>query len=174
MVSDFACVDQGMSELFFQGLDAPEATAVNSLLGDFCEEPLHRIQPCRTGRCKVNLVPGTSRQPSQKPGGFVSGIVVDGDVSRLPCRLRNGLVYLFKEFHQLLLTKSLMKSSDDMACCHIQRGNQRRRPMTRVGISEAFMSARLHSQTRLCVRSTACTRPFPSTHKTIAFSGGLM
>ena len=37
MVSDFACVDQGMSELFFQGLDAPEATAVNSLLGDFAK-----------------------------------------------------------------------------------------------------------------------------------------
>lgn len=30
---------------FLQGVDAPESTAANAFLCDFCEEPFHLIQP---------------------------------------------------------------------------------------------------------------------------------
>lgn len=123
---------------------ALEGAATDSLLGDQSEPALDLIEPGGVGGRVVHVIARTAREPGAHLGMLVRAVVVT-DQMHVELR-RNVLVDVAQEAEKLLVPIPTLALREDFAIGHIERGEQRRRAVALVVVSDAFEVAQTHRQ----------------------------
>jgi len=127
--------------------NAPEDTALQSLLGQFGEEALDSVEPRARGRREVEGETRVPIEPLTHLRMLMGGVVVEDHVHELSGR-HLGLDSI-EEADELLVTMALHASANDLAFEHIESSKQRRCAVALVVMGHRAGPALLHWQAGL-------------------------
>lgn len=119
-----------------QLLDAAERPPADCLLSNDVEPDFHLVEPGRTGRGEVDVIPRTSRQPLLHSSMFMRPIVID-DKMNLQVAGDVGL-HMIQELQVLLMSVPLFAPGDYFARGDVQSGKQGRCPMADIVMGHAL------------------------------------
>jgi hypothetical protein len=127
--------------------NAPEDTALQSLLGKFGEEALDGVEPRARGRRKVEGEARMPVEPLTHLRMLVGGIVIEDHVHELS----SGHLGLdsIQEADELLVTMALHTSANDLAFEHVESSKQRRCAVALIVMGHSAGPALLHGQAGL-------------------------
>lgn len=125
-----------------------ERAAPYALRRDFGEESFYCIQPGRTGRREVNVVPWAARKPSSYRGVFVRRVVVHDQVD-VEFR-RHLLVDAFEELKKLSMPVTGQALLDDFSIESVERSEERRGSVADVVVRLARRYTRAKRKNRCC------------------------
>src|ERR1043166_5825070 len=117
----------------------------------------------------MHMIVRPACQPCPDRRRFVGSVIVHDDMNVEV--LGNLSVDLFDEVQKLSGTMPLVAFADDETGGDVERGKQRSRAMTDIGVGPALRHTRHHRQTG-CSRSSAWIWLFSSTLRTNARLGG--
>lgn len=127
--------------------NAAEDASAYSLASDLGEQTLNEIEPGRGCRGEVQLEARMTLEPTLHGRRLVCGVIVEDQVE-VETRQR-----LFvdppQEFQEFLGTMARQAFTDDLASCNVERGEQRRSPMTLIVVRHGAGTAFLEGQARL-------------------------
>jgi hypothetical protein len=126
---------------------AVERASSDALPCNLGEQSLDEVEPGAGCRREVECDARMALEPAVHGGCFVCGVVVDDQV-QIEVRERF-TVDLFQEHQELLGAMARQAFTDDLAGRHIERGEQRRGPVTFVVVRHGAGAALLHGQARL-------------------------
>lgn len=129
-----------------EGLGAPVGPAFDLLAREFEQPALDEIEPRCAGEGEVQMEPRMPQQSAMDGGCFVGGVVIE-DQMDVEIR-RHGRVDAEQKLPKLLGAMARVAGPDDGPRFHIQRREERRRPVPDVVVGASGREARAHPQER--------------------------
>ncbi len=124
--------------------DTAERSSPDALVGDFCEETLHQVQPRSPRGREVPVIAGMGGEPGFHGGMAMGAIVVQDEVDDQPAR--DAALNPLQKAQKLLMAMARHAIPQHFAAQHVQRREQRGGAVALVVVGLPFRESRTQGQ----------------------------